>query len=121
MADTGIFCTTAEVLRKAGVGASAVSSAEAYTNDFVSQAESFINCATRKNWSDAYASLNVDVKEILKMAASCLAAIQVINYDMAGYPSREHAETMCDVLKTLANECIAILMDMNTQTFATGA
>jgi hypothetical protein len=121
MADTGIFCTGTEVQRKAGTGASSTAVAEAYLNDFISEAESFINCACRKNYSDLYTSLNADVKGTLKLAASALAAIMVINYDMAGYPSREHAETMCDILKTLANECIAILMDKNTETFVTGA
>src|SRR3990167_9608338 len=99
MADTGIFATTAEVQRKAGDGASTTSKAEAYVNDFMTQAESEINAATRYNWSDKYATLNVDVKGILKQAASNLAAIYVISYDMGGYTSRTEAENMVNILR----------------------
>jgi hypothetical protein len=121
MADTGIFCTTAEVQRKTGANASATANVEAYINDFVTQAESYINSASRYNWSDNYTSLNTDVKGVLKMAASSIAAIHVIQFDMSGYSSRYEAETMMDVLKTLANECIFLLREMKVQTFIKGA
>lgn len=117
MADTGIFCTTAQVARKAGANASAVSVAEAYTNDFVSQAEAKINAETNYNWSDAYAGLNADVKGILSEAASNLAAIYVIQYDMGGFSSREEAETMLDVLYALYRDAIKILRDKNQAEF----
>ena len=117
MADTGIFCTTAEVQYKAGANASATSKAEAYTNNFVTQAESVINAYTRYNWSDAYAALNVDVKGILKEAASNLAAIYVINYDMSGFTSREEAEDMIVILSDGFTRCIKILKDLKTQDF----
>ena len=64
MADTGIFATTAEVQRHVGANASATSNVEAYINQFMTEAESFINAFTRYNWSDAFASLNVDVRGI---------------------------------------------------------
>ena len=117
MADTGIFCTTAEVQRKAGANASATSKAEAYTNDFVTQAESEINTATRYNWSDAYAALDVDVKGILKEAASNLAAIYVIMYDMSGYTSRVEAEDMINILRDGYLRCLSILQDKKQQRF----
>lgn len=121
MADTGIFATTAEVQRKAGSGASATSKAEAYVNDFMTQVESFINCVTRKNWSDAYSGLNVDVKGILKEVASNLAAIYVIQYDMSGFASRVHAEDQINVLRDAALRGLALLRDKKTQDFMTGA
>lgn len=121
MADTGIFCTTAEVGYKAGLGKSATSSAEAYVNNFVTQAESFINVATRKNFSDVYSSLNVDVKGILKEAASNLAAIYVINYDYVGYPTISHVEDMIKTLYKRAFDCINILKDNKMETFMVGA
>lgn len=120
MADTGIFCTTAEVQRKAGANASATSTAEAYTNDFVTQAESLINCATRYNWSDDYSSLNTDVKGLLKEAASNLAAIYCIQYDMSGFTSNIEAEDMITVLRDAALRAISILKDMKVQTFIKG-
>src|SRR3990167_2959767 len=81
MVDTGIFATTAEVQRKVGANASATSNVEAYINQFMTEAESYINVVTGFNWSDTYSSENVDVKQILKEAASNLAAIYVLNYD----------------------------------------
>ena len=117
MADTGIFATTAEVIRKAGANASSVSAAEAYINDFMTQAESYINVMTRKNWSDAYSSLNVDVKGLLKLAASNLAAIYVIQYDMSGFSSRTEAEDMINILWDGANSAINLLKDQKSVAF----
>lgn len=117
MADTGIFCTTAEVQRKTGAGASATSNVEEYINDFVAQAESKINCMTRYNWTDAYSTLNSDVKQILKEAASNMAAIYVIQFDMSGYSSNIEAEDMITILRDNFMTDIQILRDIKTQTF----
>ena len=117
MADEGIFCTTAEVLRKAGANASATSTAEAYTNDFVAQAESHINCMCRYNFSDNYTSLNADTRDILKEVASNLAAIYCIQYDMSGFTTRIEAEDMINVLRDAALRGLSILRDKKTQDF----
>jgi beta-galactosidase/beta-glucuronidase len=121
MADTGIFATTAEVNYKSGANASATSKAEAYTNSYMTQAESFINVATRFNWSDVYTTLDVDVKGILKEAASNLAAIYVIQYDMSGFTSRGEAESMINVLRDGFLRCVSILRDLKNQDFTNGA
>ena len=121
MADTGVFCTTAEVERKAGVNVSATSKAEAYTNDYVTQAESHINAAVRFNFSDAYSALNVGVKGILKEAASNLAAIYAIQYDMSGFTSRIEAEDMINILRDRALEAITILRDKKVEEFMVNA
>lgn len=121
MADTGIFTNRTEVLRMAGANASSVSTAEAYTNDFITQAESLINAQTRTNWSDLYSSLNVDVKGILKMAAACWSAMAVINYDMSGFTSRVEAETMLDVLRDRFVQCMKTLDDANVRQFVEDA
>lgn len=111
MVDTGIFATTAEVSRKAGENADATANLEAYINQFMTEAESFINVATKINWSDTYTTLNADVKGILKEAASNLAAIYVILFNMAGFTSRSEAETMINVLYSRAMDCIDILKE----------
>ena len=120
MADEGVFATTAEVSRKAGANASAVSNVEAYINDFITQAESLINTETRFNWSDAYSGLDVDVKGILKLAASAKAAMLVINYDLTGFSARER-ETMLDVLKDEYNMAIKLLREIKARDFINGA
>ena len=117
MADTGIFATTAEVSRKAGANASAVSNVEAYINDFMTQAESLINSTVRFNFSDAYSGLNVDVKGILKQAASSWAAIEVIRYDMSGFTSRQEALTMINSLIFQYNTAMKELKDKKTESF----
>src|SRR3990167_5815567 len=121
MADTGIFATTAEVQRKVGANANSTANAEAYINDFMTQAESVINVATRKNWSDVYSTLNVDVKGVLKEAASNLAAMYVINYDLSGFPSKAQAETRLDVLYNGYTRDIELLKQLAQQDFVTGA
>jgi|TARA_R100001530_G_C4321443_1_gene155982 hypothetical protein len=121
MADTGIFATTAEVQRKAGAGANATSKAEAYINDFITQAESLINVSCRYNFSDNYGSLNVDVKGILKEVASNLAAIYVIQYDMSGYTSRIDAEDSVNILRDAALRGLSLLRDRKAIDFINGA
>lgn len=121
MADTGIFATTTEVQRKAGANASSVSKAEAYVNDYMTQVESEINTMTRYNWSDNYASLDADVKGVLKAIASNLAAIYVISYDMSGYTSRTEAENMVNILRDAALRGMSILRDKKVQDFMVGA
>lgn len=109
MVDTGIFATTAEIGRKAGANASATSIAEAYTNQYIAEAESYINTASNYNWSDSYATLNADVKGILKEAGSSLAAIYCINYDMSGFSSRQEALIMVNILWARVDACIKLL------------
>ena len=121
MGDDGIFASTAEVGYKAGAKASATSKAEAYVNSYMTQVESEINAICRYNFSDKYAALNVDVKGLLKEAASNLAAIYVIQYDMSGFTSRIEAEDMINVLRDGALRCLSILRDKKTQDFITGA
>lgn len=117
MVDTGIFCTTAEVERKAGANASVVSKAEAYVNQYVAEAESEINAMTRFNFSDVYSTLNEDTRNILKSASSDRAAIYVILYDMSGYTSRTEAEDMINVLRDNYLRAMSILRDKKQQDF----
>lgn len=117
MADTGKFATTAEVQRKTGAGASAVSNTEAYINDFMTQVESLINTLCRYNFSDNYSTLNADVRGILKEVSSNLAAIYVIIYDMSGYSSRIEGEDMINVLRDGALRGLSLLRDKKAQDF----
>ena len=117
MADTGIFATTAEVQNKSGANASATSNVESVINDYMTQVESFINVATRFNWSNAFSGLDVDKKGILKETASNLAAIYVITFDMSGFTSRIEAEDMINVYRDIALRNISILRQIAAQDF----
>jgi hypothetical protein len=120
MADTGIYCTTAEVGYKAGLGKSTTSSSEAYVNSYVAQAESEINVSARKIFATdtaSFATLPATTRNLLKEAATNLAAIYVINYDMAGFPSRIVAEDMINVLRDGYLRTINILKEEKANEF----
>ena len=121
MADTGIFATTAEVQRKVGANVSTTANAEAYINQFMTEVESLINTTTRYNWSDAYSGLNADVKGILKMAASAMAAMMVIQYDTSAFPSQREAEMRLDVLNNQYDRAISELKEQAQKNFIQGA
>ena len=117
MSDTGIFATTTQVSYKCGSGASATSNTEAYINNFMFQAESYINSVCRYNFSDNYSTLNDDTKGILQEAATAIAAIYVIQYDMSGFTSRIEAEDMINILRDAYIRCFAILRDKKVSDF----
>ena len=87
----------------------------------MTQVESQINVAARYNFSDNYSTLNADTKNLLKEAASNLAAIYVIQYDMSGFSSRTEAEDMINVLRDAALRIISILRDKKAVDFVNGS
>ncbi len=121
MADFGIWTKNVDIQAKAGTNANATAKATAATDVYVLEVESMVNVLTRKNWSDAYAGLNADVKDILKMITSNLCAIYVIQWDMSGFTSRIEAEDMINVLRDQALQGMSILRDIKQQTFMIGA
>ena len=120
MADEGIFATTAEVQRKVGANVSSVSNVEAFINQYMAEAESFINNVSGVNYSDTFDSLDGDTRDILKRWAVALAAIDVINYDTTGLSQRE-AETRMDVLSDVANKCQAEMKNKRGSDFLKAA
>lgn len=121
MAHTGIFATSDEILVKAGENVDVTGSTEARINALCLQVESYINCVSRYNWSDAYSTLNPDVKGILSEVESNLVAIYLIQFNMAGYTSRIEAEDMINTLRDAAMRGIALLRDQQVVTFINGA
>ena len=120
MADEGIFVTTAEVLRKAGANVSATSSAEAFVNQYVAEAESWINAVTGVNYSDTYSTLNADKRDILKRWAGAIAAGEVVDYDGTTMPARE-TERRLDFLDNQANQCKSLMKEKKGSDFVTKA
>ncbi len=109
MADEGVFVTTAEVLRHTGVGASAAGSTEASVNQFVAEAESWINILTGVNYSDSYSALDADKRDILKLAAGTYAAIGVAKDDVRGYASAREQENIMNINWQTFIMCIKLL------------
>jgi hypothetical protein len=121
MAHTGIFATKVDIDTKVGELVDTTGYTETAINLACLRAESVINCISRKNWSDLYATLNADVKYILTEASSCWVAIDFISYNMAGYTSRIEAEDMINVLWAKFNKCVQLLQDQRVVTFVAGA
>lgn len=98
MAEAGTLAINANVQYKAGANASATSKAEAYTNVYIKMAEGKICLDTRYDWVTNYSSVSTVGKETLRDAVACYAAIDVINYDMSGFTSRQEALLMINAL-----------------------
>jgi len=121
MAETAIFAGSGAVLFKIGENYDATGWTEANRNFVAGQAEALINTITRTNYSDSYATLNVDVQKMLEEAAACWAAIDFISYNMAGYTSRVEAEDMINILWAKFNLITDILKDQKSVTYVSGA
>ena len=121
MADVGIYTKNADIQARAGTKANSTSKAVAATDVYVLNVESLINSLTSYNWSDAYSSLNADVKGILTDAGASYCAMIVIMWDMSGFTSRAEAETMLDLLRDNFERDIQILKDKRIQDFIVGA
>ena len=117
MVFTGIMATEAELDAKAGENVDLTGWTEANKNDFVAQAESFVNVISKNNWSDAYAALNADVKRFLSETVSNLSAIYGIQYNMFGYSSRIEAENMINLLWAKLQQNVEFLKDDRTVKF----
>jgi len=121
MADDGVFIKNADIAVKAGANVNATAITVAETDKYVLNVEAFINIASRYNWSDAFATLNVDVAEFLTDIGAALCAIYAIEYDMSGFSSRAEAESMIVVLRDSALRGLQFLRDKKTQDFINGA
>ncbi len=120
MAHTGIFATSDEILVRAGENYD-TSVTESRINDLAAQSESEINAVTRYNWSDAYSTLNADVKRLLSVASACHCAIAIIAFNMAGYTSRTEAEDLINVNRDTYLRIASMLRDKKTRDFLLGA
>jgi len=113
MVEAGTLCTNTNVTYQAGANASATSKAEAYTNVYILLAEAKLCLDTRYDWVTNYASVSAIGKEVLREAASCYAAIAVINYDMSGFSSRQEALTMVNILWARYIDIVKRIVDDN--------
>jgi len=123
MADAGQFAQDADILLRVGTNASATVKAAGWFDKIILDVEAVINCVTRYDWStaDAATTLNATVRGILVETSACLAAIEGISWDMAGFTSRIEAEDMINILRDISLRNISILRDKKTQDFIKGA
>ena len=117
----GNIISSGQAAFKAGANYSGSAISEDAWNMWISGAEATVNSATRKNWSDSFATLNDDAKHIVADTVASLAAIDAVKHDMSGFSSRIEAEDMINVLRDAALRNISFLRDIKTQTFIDGA
>ena len=114
-----IMTTVLKTLVKAGANVSSVMTANTtgQVDQFIAEAESYVNAVTRINYSDSYSGLNIDTKTILDDVVSSKAAMFCISFDMSGYTSRFEAETMLDVLDDAVLKGISLIKDKKQTDF----
>jgi len=115
-----IMTTEAEIQQKSGAGVN-VAFDTTMMEAAELRAESIINCVCKNNFSDSFATDNIDVKQILSDFCSSFVAIEAISYDMSGYTSRIEAEDMINVLRDGMLRSMSILRNQNVVTFINGA
>ena len=121
MAHEGIFATSAECIAKMGSGYDSTGVTEAMINQYCAEAESYINTICRTNFSDTYATLNVDVKKILTEACTCLVAINAIAYNLSGFNSAREAENIININWARFENCIHLLNEDGAVSFISSA
>ena len=112
--------TEAEIQQKSGANVNVAFDTTMMTASNL-RAESIINCVCKNNFSDSFATDNIDVKQILSDFCSSFVAIEAISYDMSGYTSRIEAEDMINVLRDGMLRSMSILRNQNVVTFINGA
>lgn len=111
MAFTGITAIEAEIDQKSGANVSALFTDTMKTASLL-QAENFLNSATTKNWSDAFGTLDVDVKSLITAYTASWVAIDAINYDPDAI-GRSTATLRLNVLRDIMQRSLKILEDKN--------
>lgn len=117
MAEAGTLCTNADVLKMAGASASTTSTAEAYTNVYIKEAEGLLCFNARYDFVSNYADLSAIGKEALREAVASYAAVKCINYDLNTFYSKQQSFMMINVLWDCWLEVYKKLNDDNYKDF----
>jgi len=109
----GTICASGAVIAKAGTYINSIfttgwTDASEYEK-FILEAESFVCDVSKYDWVTNYASLDANKKYILNEVVSSLAAMQVIRYDLSGFPRLLEAQTRLDVLSDRVGVIIKML------------
>ncbi len=116
--------TEVEYKMKAGDNYPATAFPDASATASGLQAESVVNVITRNNFSDTYATDNVDVRYIISNFVSCFIAIDALNCKPTGEDgvmSRIEYEDRINVLRDSMLRSLSIIRDQKAVTFINGA
>lgn len=111
------FCTSGSAVLKAGLNVNTdVKDGVVDASDWSNQAEGRIEVETHTDWTTGFTDLSSGSQGLLADAASSLIAMDMINYDMSGYTSRQESGTMLDVLDESAKNALRELKLMEKRT-----
>ena len=116
---TWTLTTSGSTIIKAGLNAN--STIVGYTGVYKTaldkwsdHSEGFIQAKTRRDWVGDYTGLSTEIKSILSDVSSSYVAIQIIAYDMSGYPRSAEAQTLLDIHDNIVQTGITILKDFKS-------
>ncbi len=121
MAATSIMSTDAEMNAMAGENVDTTGWTDANKTAWGLHAECYINNLCRKNFSDIFSTLNVDVKYVLSEYVARYVAVCGIIYNTSGFTSRIEAEDMINVHLWRMEKLEELIKDQKFVTFASGA
>lgn len=111
------LCSSGAIVIRAGANVNSDASASgAILEQFSNEAEGYVNATTRYDWVTNYTSIGAEFKPMLATATSCLAAADLIAYDMGGYTGRGEAESMINILYDRATRALTKLTDDKNKT-----
>lgn len=113
MTEEGTLCTKGDIAKKAGKNVDVIIASEAVTNAIIKMAEGKICLDTRYDWVTNYSGVSTIGKEILREATASKSAIDVINYDMSGFTSRQEALIMVNILWAEYSDVVAKIVKDN--------
>jgi len=114
------LCTSGAAIAKAGANSnSTIIASGATLAQWSEEAEGRICIQLHTDVVTNFSSYDTLLQYALSDACSSLMAMQIINYDMSGYTSRQEAGTMLDVQDSRYRENLKILEDKKMQRFST--
>lgn len=114
------YALSADIVFKAGANVNSSAVAAPFLLDVGLMAEAMINSASGFDWSawyTSYAASYPHVAWLLVDAASSLAAIYVINYDMSGFTNIQEAVSRTNLLYVQYMNDLTMLMDEKVKDF----
>lgn len=106
--------TEAEIIRKAGAGASTTITGTSATVVAIGEtAEGELIEATRRDWITGYASVNTYVKKMISNAVAARAAFHIARYDRTGFYSNSEWLTLINSLYDEWNNAVKLLSELD--------
>ena len=121
MVATSIMSTDAEMNAMVGENVDVTGWTDANKTAWGLHAECFLNNLAHYNFSDNFATLNVDVKYILSEYVARYVAVCGITYNINSYPSRIEAEDMINMHTFRIQEIEKLLTKEGALDFLKGA